>query len=265
MNLSKLVALVLFLAVPFSCSAAEKKEMKASKIISLAKKGKPVHVVNKIIIGDLDFSQAGKPVVLNASVLQCNIESGIFFESCVFLGKVTSNGVHGKASVQTCFRSNIIFTGCDFRGEVDFSGAVVFGMVNFSRSVFREAANFNHIAVWAKHSFFSETNAEKGFTMVDASFAGNLTVFGSTFHQNASFQEMSTKGKLVFNNSVFKGRAGFDMMTVFGDTFFNYARFERIADFSSSRFIGMVDFVNANFDRPKNTENAFFMHSVKYE
>jgi len=260
MKIYRLVACILFLATSCSCSGEEKKEVKASEIIRLDKKGKPVHIVDKIIIGEEDYTSGCKPYVLNANMLQCKIQSNIFFEQCIFTGKVTSNGKHGKTPVQGCFQGNLVFTGCDFREEADFSGAVVFGMVNFGRSVFRENVNFNHIAVWAKSSFFSEMNAEKDFSMVDASFAGSMSFFDAVFHGNASFQETSVKGKLLFSNSVFNERAGFDMMEVYGNAFFNYARFEKNADFSWSRFLGMVDFSNTSFEKQANFEKTSFLN-----
>ena len=263
MKISKwLAVLMLFVSACCSCAGADKKEMKASKIVALAKKGKPVHVVNKIIFGDLDFTACGKPFILNANKLQCDIESNLFFEQCVFMGKVTSNGRLEKTPIQSCFRNHVIFTGCDFRGEVDFSEAIVFGMVNFGRSVFREKVKFNHIAVWAKHSFFSEMKAEKDFSMIDAAFAGSLNFFGATFQGNAFFQESSIKGKLLFNNATFMERAGFDIIQVWENAFFNYATFEKTADFSWSRFMGLAEFANVNFAKEANFENTYFQFKM---
>ena len=260
MKMYRLNVLILFLLVCCSCAGTEKKEVKASEIISLVKKGKPVHIVNKIIIGDVDFTGSSKPFILNANMLQCTIQPNIFFEQCVFMGKVTSNGRLEKTAIQSCFKSNLVFTGCDFRGEVDFSGAVVFGMVNFGRSVFRKEVNFNHIAVWAKDSYFSEMNAENTFSMVNASFAGNLNFISAAFHSSASFQETSVKGKLMFNNASFDEGAGFDMMLVYDNAFFSWAKFAKTADFSSSRFMGAVEMSNATFERPANFEKASFMN-----
>ena len=239
--------------------------MKASEIIALAKKGKPVQVVGKIIIGDLDFTAAGKPFVVTANMLRCEIQSNIFFEQCVFMGKVTSNGKHRGLSVQTCFRNNLVYTGCDFRGETDFDGAVVFGMVNFSRSVFREKATFNNMAVWAKDSSFARINAEKEFSMIYALFVGNLNFFDAVFQEYTSFQETTVKGKLMFNNVSFEERSGFDMMEVYGNAFFNYAKFKKIADFSWARFMGAVEFVNVTLEEQANFEKTTFLNTVNLE
>ena len=265
MKIFRIIALTLFVSVHCSCAAADKKEMKASEIIALAKKGKPVQVAGKIIIGDLDFTAVGKPFVVTANLIRCDIPSNIFFEQCVFMGKVTSNGKHGELPVQTCFRNNLVFTGCDFRGETDFDGAVVFGMVNFSRSVFRGNVNFNNMAVWAKDSYFTGINAEKKFSMIYASFAGNLNFFDAAFHGYATFQEISAKGKLMFNNSSFEERAGFDMMEVYGYAFFNYAKFKKAVDFSWARFMGAVEFVNVTIEEQANFEKTTFLNAVNFE
>ena len=249
----------------YGCSAAQKKEVKASEIIKLMKKGEPVQMVNKIILDDLDFTAASEPFILNANMLRSDIQSNIFFDGCVFMGKVTSNGKREKTSVQTCFRNNITFMGCDFRGEVDFDGAVVFGMVHFGRSIFRENAKFNNMAVWAKDSYFTEMKAEKNFQMIYASFSGNLSFLNAVFDGNATFQETSVKGKLVFNNAAFAGRAGFDLIDVWGSAFFNYAKFEKIADFSNARFMHTADFVNTSFAKQANFEKVTFMNTVNFE
>ena len=265
MKTFSLTAFAVFVLSCCGCVAADKKEIKASEIIKLLKNGKPVHIANRIIFGDLDFTLAGEPFILNAGMLQCEIQSNIYFDGCVFMGKVTSNGKREKTSVQTCFKSNLSFVGCDFRGEVDFSSAIVFGMVNFGRSIFRENAGFNNMAAWAKDCYFSEMKAEKNFSMIYASFAGNLNFHGAVFGANVSFQETTVKGKLVFNNATFAETAGFDMMDVYGNAFFNYAEFEKMANFSWSRFMYNANFVNTSFKTQANFEKTTFMNTVNFE
>jgi len=181
------------------------------------------------------------------------------------MGKVTSNSKLGKISVQSCFRNNLGFVGCDFRGEVDFDGAVVFGVVNFGRSVFRENANFSNMSVWAKESYFSEMKADKNFLMVYSSFLGSLYFPTAVFDGIASFQETSVKGKLIFNNCIFGERAGFDLIEVNGSAFFNYAVFAKTADFIRSRFMYTADFVKTNFSHSGNFEKTSFMNLVNFE
>ena len=85
LRLVNIMTIMLLVSTSCSCLAADKTEVKASKIISQVKKGKSVHLVNKIITGDLDFSDIGKHHILNANMLQCDIQSNIFFENCVFM------------------------------------------------------------------------------------------------------------------------------------------------------------------------------------
>jgi len=264
---AKIVTFLMSVAVCYSCAGADKKEIKASEIIKLVKDGKPVQMVDKIILDDLDFTTSVEPYIVTANMLQCDIPSNIFFEGCVFMGKVTSNSKNEKTKspVHSCFRSNLVFTGCDFRGEVDFNGAVVFGMVNFNRSVFRAKACFNNIAVWAKDCSFSEMNTEKEFMMISASFAGNIDIIGSVFSGNTSFQLTSVKGTLMFRNSSFKDRAGLDLMETGGDAFFNNVTFAKTANFSWSRFMNTVNFSNATFEDKANFEKTFFLNTVNFE
>jgi hypothetical protein len=249
----------------FSCSGAEKTEVKASEIVKLVRKEKPVHIVNKIILDDLDFSSGSTPFILNANVLQYEVVPNIFFTNCIFMGKVTSNGKQKNLPVNAVFRNNLVFTGCDFRGAVNFDRAIVFGMVNFSQSVFREEANFNNLTVWSKDSYFSEMNAEKNFSMVYAAVHGNLFFLNAHFGGNTSFQESTVHGKLSFNNGVFQDRAGFDLMEIGGSAFFNYAVFEKRVNFSFTRFLHTADFIHTAFKEKADFEKAFFLNTVRFD
>ena len=256
---------MLFVFTCFSCAGAEKKEMKVSEIIKLMKSGKPVQVIDKIIVGDLDFTAAGEPFIVNGHLLQCEIQSNIYFENCVFMGKVTSNGKRGENPVRGVFRNNLVLTGCDFRGEVDFEGAILFGMINFSRSTFRERANFNNITVWAKDNYFQETTAEKEFSMIYASIAGNLHMQSSEFGGNAAFQMMIVRGALMFNFCSFSGRVGLDRIEVGDNAFFNNAKFNSVANFANSRFMNRANFASVIFEDRANFERTFFLNAVNFD
>ncbi|MDR1672826.1 MAG: pentapeptide repeat-containing protein [Bacteroidales bacterium] len=254
------LSVIIVASMCVSCSAAEKEEIKAAEIVRLLKKGKPVQIVDKIITGDLDFTQDGAPVIFSAAALQREVQSNVFFSGCIFTGRVTSNRAGGKDKlpVRSCFRNNLVFVSCDFRGEVDFRDATVFGTVNFSQSVFRENASFNHLAVWAKDSYFSEIAAEKDFSVIYAAFAGNLYCINAKFAADVSFQETSVKGKLMFDHNTVAGRADFSMMEMSGNAFFHHTQFAKHADFSSTRFLSSVDFTQTVFGG-KIFEHAFFL------
>ena len=261
----KLLLFLLPVLMVFSCNGADRKEMNASEIIKLLKAGKDVQLVDRIIMDDLDFTDVGEPFALNANLLQNETTSNIFFSNCIFIGKVTSNGKKGQATVQSRFAKNLLFLNCDFRGEVDFGQAIVFGMVNFSKSIFRENTNFNNMSVWSKDCYFSEIKSEKTFSMIYASFSGNLDFMNAHFQQNTSFQETSVKGSLSFNNAVFEERVGFDLMEIGGSAFFNYAVFEKRANFSFSRFLHTANFVKTTFKEKGNFEKAHFLNTARFE
>lgn len=254
------VSLVLCL----SCSATEKKEIKASSIIKLLKKEKHIHFHDKIIIDDLDFSQGAEPYIFSPNKLQSEIESNIFFSNCIFLGKVTSNGKRGDIMIKSCFRNNLIFIGCDFRGEVDFTEMIANGLVDFSKSVFRENAIFNGIAVWSKDSYFSEIKAEKRFMVIYSSFYGNLNAISCEFFDNVSFQQTYINGDIVFNNSSFHKKAGFDNLKIDGKSFFNYVVFEGFSIFMGTHFLNTVDFNKTQFNQTANFEKAYFLEKVNW-
>ena len=247
-----------------SCTSAEKKELKSSDIIKLIKKGKPVQIVGKIILDDLDFTQANEPFVVDASTVQTEITSNIFFSNCVFMGKVTSNSSKGKINLQSVFKNNLIFSSCDFRGEVNFRNAVVFGKTDFSQSTFRKQANFNNISVWSKGSYFDNIAAEQNFTMIYASFLGNLSFLDAEFQTKSSFQEIKVNGNLSFINVIFADNVDFALMEA-GRTMFNYAVFEKNASFGNARFLSSAEFINAAFRGNTNFENAYFSNVVKID
>ncbi|MDR0874369.1 MAG: pentapeptide repeat-containing protein [Prevotellaceae bacterium] len=246
-----------------SCANAEKKEMKSADILKLIKKGKPVQIVDKIILDDLDFSQANEPFLADAGIIQTEVKSNVFFSNCVFMGKVTAAGTRKQADVQTVFRNNVVFLDCDFRQDVDFRGAIVFGNVNFSRSTFRKPATFNNISVWSKSSYFNEVTAEQAFTMVYASFFGNLSLLDAKFQKKANFQEIKVNGKLMVNNTVFSENADFSLINVLDRALFNYVVFEKNATFLQANFSKTAEFMNAAFNGTADFEDAYFAAPLK--
>ncbi len=265
MKLSRISILITAVFLCFSCSGNEKKEIKASEILKLLKKGEAVQIVDKIILDDLDFVSAKEPFLMSNNTLQTEITSNIFFSNCVFMGKVTTNGQKEKFGITSVFKNNVSFVGCDFRGEVNFENAVIFGSVNFSKSIFRKNTSFNGIAIWSKDSYFSEVKAEDDFSMIYSSVLGNLYFINARFDKNASFQEISVKGKLSFNNATFQQSAGLDLIEVYERAFFNYVTFEKEANFSNSKFFQTAEFVNAKFNAKGNFEKTFFLNTARFD
>ncbi|MDR2084392.1 MAG: hypothetical protein LBP67_05300 [Bacteroidales bacterium] len=257
--------IICFLFTCTSCTANEKKEITASEIIKLIKKEKHIHIAEKIIIDDLNFTDVNQEFIVNGSMLQNEINSNILFVNCVFMGKVSTKSKKANLPVNSVFKNNLAFLDCDFRGDIDFSNTIVFGMLNFSQSKFREKAIFDNLSIWAKDSYFNEIKVEKTFSMIYASFHGNLYMTNSEFKGKFTMQETYVNGKLSLNNCIFFENANFDLISINKNAFFNYVTFNKTSNFSFSYFMQSTEFINTTFNEKGLFEKTFFNDSVRFE
>lgn len=241
------IIFTLFCMLFSSCSNAQPQEIKASEIVKALKKGKNVEYANKIILDDLNFTDAEHLQMFNKSQLQAVVTGNVFFSNCVFMGAVSANGTHKVSdkslAVQTKFENNLIFDNCDFRGEVNFDNAVVQGNVHFIQSKFREQASFNNMTIWSKNANFSEVLCEKDFIMVFTNVYGNLTLNDAKFQQTLSLQETNIHGNLFASSIYVTGYADFSLLSVQGRSMFTYAKAE-IGSFEKAIFVNEADFRN---------------------
>jgi len=150
-----------------------KTSVKALDIIEKLEKGESVEIRDAVVEGVLDFSNVGKPSPVNTAMYEARVKANVFCLRCVFKEKVVAQ----KANTYSRFDGNVIFFESEFQKEVDFSNAVIHGTVNFSKSIFKEDAIFNQLAIWAKDSYFSEIKASKKFSLDASNFHGNLSFF----------------------------------------------------------------------------------------
>jgi hypothetical protein len=263
-----LITFQLFAVVLFSCSThasgIEQTEIKASEIIDLIDKGKHVTLSNKTILDNLDFSQVQNKTAINSGVVQAIVDVSVTFSNCIFIGKVTSNGKYNDANVQTVFRQNLVFNGCDFRDEVDFQSAIVQGVVSFNGSIFNEKTLFNSFYSWAKTTYFGAITAEKEFLMSDALFLGNVDFLKANFKNNAIFQDTRFDGSVLMGNTQFKAKADFSNAQLNSDLLFNYAVFDSVARFNRIKVLGGAMFIQTKFNQNVSFTNASFFSVVKF-
>ncbi|MCL2102001.1 MAG: pentapeptide repeat-containing protein [Fibromonadales bacterium] len=214
-----------------SCFAANK-TIKASDIIKRLEKGESVEISDAVIEGALDFSSAGKLSRVNTAMSEARVKGNVFFFRCVFKGPVTAQ----KNNANTRFDGNLVFLESEFQKEANFSNATVFGIVNFSKSTFKENAEFNQMAIWAKNSYFSEITAAKKFSLEGTSFLGSLSIVSAKFLGKFSLQETFVQENLQGSNANFDGATDFAMLRVDSRTIFRYAKFKFNPDFSESKF-----------------------------
>ncbi len=257
-------AICLFFSFLFiSCSGATKKEIYASEILKLINKGESIQFYDKIILDDLDFSEAKDAHILSVSYIQKPVRSNIFFINCVFMGKVSATGLYQKMQKVVLFEKNVTFFSCDFRGDVNFDNMIVRGEFSVAKSVFRAPASFNQITVSGERNSFWEIEAEFSFDMVHAHFHGDVNFMDAKFRQYASFQAV-TVNTLQFNNAYFSKEVDFSNSIIHGNTFFNYTKFEGNALFSYSKFFGNVDFLYDTYQSRSDFSNSFFYGQVRF-
>jgi len=205
-----------------------KTTVKAADIIKRMEKGESVEIKDAIVEGVLDFSNIGKLSPVGITMSEARVDVNFFCLRCVF----KENVVAQKNNARTRFDGNVIFLESEFQKDVDFSNAVIYGTVNFAKSVFKENAIFNQMAVWSKDSYFSEITANKKFSLDAASFQGNLSFFDSKFLSSFSLQEVFVLGVLQSSNANFGGKTDFAMLKTGDRAIFHYAKFKYEPNFS---------------------------------
>ena len=262
----KMTGIILCLFFPFlltSCQGATKKEIYASEIVKLINKGEPIQFYDRIILNDLDFSDAKDAHFLSISSIQKPVRSNIFFINCVFMGKVLAAGMYEKMQKVVSFEKNVTFFNCDFRGEVNFESAVFNGGTDFSRSVFRDKTSFNEITAFGRRNQFSEIVSESSFNMINALIHGNINFTNTKFQSNASFQSM-TVNTLQFSNVSFEKNVDFSNTVVYKNSFFNYVVYNGDLSFPFSKFYGEADFLNSSFEQKADFSGSFYYGKTRF-
>lgn len=154
-NLKKVIVLLTMGLFTASCGNAQSdgknqtKEYAAKTIIKKLNKGEALLVANAIIKDDLILTEIDDVELSTPGQFTANIQGSIYFQSCVFLGSVKSEGfkeVNGrKVPVKSHFAKDVNFIDCDFRKDVDFSESEFERTVNFNNSVFRGNTEFNNM------------------------------------------------------------------------------------------------------------------------
>ena len=265
-HLEKIKGIIFCLFFPFlltSCQGATKKEIYASEILKLINKGEPIQFYDRIILDDLNFSEAKDAHILSIAYIQTPVRSNIFFINCVFMGKVSATEMYEKMQKVVSFEKNVTFFNCDFRGEVNLDNMIVRGELSVAKSTFRSPTSFNHIAVFGERNSFWEIVAESSFAMAHPHFHGDVNFMDAKFQKYTSFQGMKVNS-LQFNNTYFTKGVDFSNIIVYGNTFFNYAKFEENALFPYSKFFGDVDFLHNNYQNQSDFSKSFFYGQSRF-
>lgn len=272
-----------------SCSFAKKDEkiIEANDIIKQIEKGKSIHLLDKIIMGDLDFTQVDKSKSVDGNgVLKHRIENDITFVNCVFMDKVKAYSKKGFVVNQTQFKGDVSFRNCDFRNSVDFTDAVVDGTMVLSQSKFREDANFNFLHVKGGNLQMWELLAEKALNMENVKVPGRINGIDCKFVGAVSFQGLDCYNLQLGNleaDTIFN----LSLATIRGNVMMNYARvhsdfimegstifkdficvkssFSKLYSIEDIRVMGKCSFKESSFDEELNMKNSIFDHEPDFE
>jgi hypothetical protein len=268
--MKRIILILISVAVLFSSCSAGKHEktnngIPASEIIKNLNKGRPVLLKDKIITGDLDFTNVKNQGIFSSSMQIAGIEQSVTFLNCIFMGKVITNGMQSQRQVRVHFGSNLTFEACDFRADADFDNITVDGMVNFTGAIFRERALFNNVTFNGRHNYFTAFSSEKYFSMQESLIDGAIDFFKAKTRGRLSFQSTEFRGIARFHNLDCDGRSEFSLTRFRDDALFTYANFTGHFNFSDAIVYGRFDMNNVELQSSAAITSTIFYRPVTFE
>ncbi len=262
--------LIFLVATLLSCGNVQSKddnatkELYASDIIKMIKKGKPVQVANAIIFDDLDFSKVGDMYITSGTSAAVDVDVPLYFFNCTFIGNVNAKSkVKSKVVCITNFRRPVTFTACDFRSDIDFTRSLFVDNVDFSKTIFRGEAKFDMITMRGEHNRFYEIVCESSFSMSAARAAGTVTFLDGKFNNGLRLQSF-VAGNLNLNNVVVTGETQISDMLLHGAFMANYADLGVVLNMSYSKFLATTSICHTKVMNLADLSNCIFIAGAKF-
>ncbi|MDY0076984.1 MAG: hypothetical protein RBR87_06875 [Bacteroidales bacterium] len=251
-----------------SCSAgntdAERNSMNSSQLIKTIKKGKAILIKDMIITDDLDFTRVAKHEIFSSSLETASIDVSVTFLNCIFMGKVTANGVKSERQVRVHFGRNLSFEACDFRQEVNFDNIIVDGEVNFTGAIFNEQARFNNVHFKGKNNWFTAITSEKYFSMQEALIHGAFDFFKAIANAKLSFQSSDFGGVARFSDLECVGSCDFSLVRFRADALFTYSNFSSDFRMANALILGRLDANSCEFQSDAYFSASRFFGAVNF-
>lgn len=236
--------------------------MAAGEVINSINKGKAVLIKDKIITDELDFSKIKRHDVFSSSLEIARVEVPVTFLNCIFVGKVTTNGMQSQRQVNTQFGNSLTFEACDFRGDADFNNSTVDGMVNFTGAIFREKALFNNVSFKGRQTYFTAFTSEKLFSMQESQIEGAIDFFKAKITGKVSFQSSDFWEIARFSDLDCNGKSDFSLTNFRSDALFTYANFGDEFRMSNATVAGRLDLISVTFQNSAWLTNSVFSGKV---
>ncbi len=264
-NIFVLFCLLIFIS---SCSAASSDAVnngiKSDQVIKTINKGKPLLIKDKIITDDLDFTRISNHEVFSSSLETACTDVPVTFLNCIFMGKVTANGLEAGRQVRVHFGRTLTFEACDFRQEVNFDNIIVDGDVNFTGAIFRQQARLNNITFNGRNNWFTAFSSEKYFSMQEALLQGSIDFFKGAVKGKISFQSTEIRGIARFSDLECDGSSDFSLVRFRDDALFTYSNFSGDFRMTNALVYGRLDLNSCEFQANTYLSNTHFYGNVNF-
>jgi hypothetical protein len=234
---SRKIFIIIFLISVFNKNIAISQEypiVKAKSILKSISNNKPIYLKNVKIEGDIDFTKLSSNPE-SSFQNRVKISSPIYFQNCIFKGKI--KGYHEKEafSIATFFETNLSFNNCTFYDDILLNGAIVgtsfimaesklHGELHLENALITHNANFSGV-IFGRKVFFQNTVFRK-----NAYF--NKTIFNEV----GNFQSCKWEGEAIFREVEFRENIDFSLQKSYSLMSFNFSFFKNMVIFEGSRF-----------------------------
>ena len=208
--------------------------IKVEKILKSILQNKPVSLKNKTILGDLDFTKLpAHPVseLLNS----VTVSSPLYFENCIFKGKIIGYKVATKSTLSTNFMTNLSFHNCTFYQDILLNGAIVGTALVFSESKLHGELHLENILVGHDANFTGVIFGRSVFFQ-NGVYRKNTYFNKSIFNAIAYFQACKWEGETIFREAEFRENVDFTLQKTFSTMSFNFSVFKKAVFFEGSIF-----------------------------
>ncbi len=249
-----LVGLMLCVGCAGGSTRVDAKIVDADDVLEKVNKGESVAFSGVHIVGDLDFSRAGKGLgvmPLAHTVVGCEI----LFVDCVFEGEVRmSKSMESAKQFVACdFLGDVSFVGCTFMKQVDMSQARFRGRLTIGQCVAREGMTMDG------------ARCDGGLVMNKTEIWGRWMACGTTFGDGTSMKSCQWRQEMIMQRSRMVGGAMMADSEMGGYVDLSGLRVEGDMNIANCQVTGRVEMCEGWLGGKVNMAKARFMNNVTVE
>ncbi|MFQ3575402.1 MAG: hypothetical protein SNJ77_03100 [Cytophagales bacterium] len=259
--------LLFFCLLFFACSNSDASEkISSTKVLDLVKKGKPVFIQNKTIVGVLDFTELKS--LLYPSLPRLNsveIPVAIYFENCTFDDEIVAYKISNGMAINVVFQKTLTFFSCTFKSKVFLKEIEVRGESNFEKNVFQKDFFLEGSRFFGINVVFNETTFKNKTNFSRVIFEGKTSWRNITFEEETTFQNTDFKDSFFMADAIFNKNLDFSLATFRKKMSFNHVTTIDFVDFTGSSFLGQADFLNNEPSKSFSFNESVFYQKARFE